>query len=170
MLSVHRHIGNPSLCVFTNLFFSLGERIKDPWERDTLTINALQALGRWKSASVKLLRMIEVSPDSWDIITAYINGQLEMSLELRRETRQDTTKDSSSLESQAKKPEGESSDNEKWLAPLIEARNLLDRLAVAEIKRFENKEVCVRGPLLGRLELAKVIHQAKEKINIPLGI
>lgn len=160
--------------------FPLGEQIKDPWERDTLIIASLQALGRWKSAAVKLVRMVEASPDSWDIITAYVNGQLEMSLQLRRETVQDTSKDSPPVDSsQADNPEGDSPSqdgaspsneaSQEWLVPLIEARDLLGRLAVAELEKFESKEMCIRGPLLGRLELARVVHQAKEDINVALG-
>ncbi len=124
--------------------------------------------------------MIEGSPDSWDIITAYVNGQVEMSLKLRRETAQTTTKDDPLADQSEKLAEGESpsqdgeapasQETQGWLAPIIKVRDTLNRLAGEELEKFKNKEVCLRGPLLARLELARVVHQAKEKINVALGM
>ena len=165
------------MCCFSShlsLSLSSGEPLKDPWETDTLIVASLQGLGLWEAAAEKLVSMLEVNPDSWVTITAYIHGQLQRSLKLRGKTVEESSKDDQSQKGGTKEgdspsQDGEAPANKDWLKPLIEARDLLQRLAAAELKNFDNKELINRGPLLGRLELVRAVHQSKEKIDMPLG-
>lgn len=183
-----------------------GEPLRDPWEIDTLIVASLQDQGLWEAAAEKLVAMLEINPDSWVTITAYIHGQLERSLKLRKETVEESSKDDQSQNRDTKEgdspanqepkngKEGEAPINQEpkdgkegdspsqdgeapanqepikgWLRPLIEVRDLMERLAAAELKKFDDKELVVRGPLLGRLELVRAVTQTKEKIDIELG-
>ncbi len=169
-----------------------GEPLRDPWETDTLIVASLQDQGLWEAAAEKLVAMLEINPDSWVTITAYIHGQLERSLKLHKESVEENSKDDQSQNGDTK--EGDSPANREpkdgkeggspsqdgevpanqepvksWRRPLIEVRDLMERLAAAELKKFDDKELVVRGPLLGRLELVRAVHQTKEKIDIELG-
>lgn len=65
------------------------------------------------------------------------------------------------------------SSSDTWLRPLIEAQDLINRLAEVELMKFRTKEsgdIEFRGPLLARLELVKQANQLKEiDAHIPIG-
>lgn len=164
-----------------------GKRIRDQWERDSLIVTTLQSLGRYEEAGKKLVAMIETNPDSWFAIKAYIDCQVERSLALHKKISMETSSEetgatSNEGETPANQPEAEEApanqnpqsaeegEIEDWLRPLVDARDLLDRLSKVELKKFEAKEQCVRGPLLGRMELLLCVKEKKvPRVPITLG-
>ena len=155
-----------------------GKKIKDERERESLIVTTLQSLGRWEEAAHRLTAMIEADPDCWFTVKAYINGQVERSLALYRERTSSDEQPGPPKEGESpvneptegENPSSQTNDSvEDWLRPLVEARDLLERLADVELKKYESNDLCVRYPLLSRLELVQCVRHMPVP-NVPLSL